>query len=314
MKRYRFFYDWRRLPWIYLPGNRLNWLRCPPLQLVVFGIIAVAFVVCFIAPGHGGKWATWTPAEPIVGMQNTEERPITPEMVARVTDSMMWLVFANGVSALSVGFLLLDLLLLQRKLSGKTFEMGDREDHLQGNENPVTRKSVPPDSETNPVNWATRPLFCFYVVAFLVFFALVILVMKLLFMTTEISTGEFFQLSAVTGLGYILLMTFGDFWASCSYRRCSWLKQPDNTLDEDRKEFEEFMDSLSDYPRFFRFVDWPIIAGLVAVLGHKIWGIGVMDGYHWGFIAGAVAMHVVIANVVSLVISMTHTRVELDDV
>jgi hypothetical protein len=120
-----------------------------------------------------------------------------------------------------------------------------------------------------------------------------------------------------TGGAYLFIMTISDIRACTAYRRVSCLKYDlGNSIDENlkeeyRKNLRDLVESLSDYERIFRYVDVPFLLGVAIILLYKF---TVLDHntYYLGFIAGTIAMHTILANVISLFIAGWNPKVEFD--
>jgi hypothetical protein len=163
----------------------------------------------------------------------------------------------------------------------------------------------------NPVAWALRPLEFIYLISLIVLVLLVVVGGAILLLGPNVSNFAFFVLVLWTGLIYVLLMTICDLCARHSFKRFSCLQLTHDTgvaLDlkaRAERTVQELREALGDFDRMIWYVDIPFLIGVAIILLHKLYALGVGEGYYYGFLAGAVAMHTILANLVSLGIALS---------
>jgi hypothetical protein len=111
-----------------------------------------------------------------------------------------------------------------------------------------------------------------------------------------------------TGIGYVLIMTVCDLFALTSYNRlCRLQLNLDSTPESEKAAAEEnqreLLQTLGEFKRMIFYVDVPILIGVFIVTAHKFKVLVDPSGYYLGFVAGTIAMHTVLANIISLVIA-----------
>ncbi len=278
----------------------------PPAGLHLWALTFIGVMLAFlvIVPAdvlhHWLGWQLWT----LDGVE--------PE---RTTAGMLWLLLANLVSIVAVLLLLIDLWRLVRGVADQSFEVdADRIKTRCGEE-------LTEAIRQRPAGWALRPLdwtFGISVIAVIAVCASFAIAVFAFF--PKVTPSLFVGLTMLTGLGYLSVMTVGDLFAHKAFKRCSCLKHnwPANATEPQKaaltEDFEKLMGILGEYDRVIRFVDLPILASLAVITTYKFFTLGAMDGYHIGFISGSVAMHVIIANAISLLIVSVNTRAEHDQI
>lgn len=272
------------------------------VHICAFTLILSISAVVIIVPGHTlhevAGWPLWT------------HTGIAP---ARATDGMFWLLYANMVSVIAVSLLIFELETLKRKCLGLSFRLDDARVQQRGLKAPDLSKF-----DESAIKWAINPLLVTFVVSFLVLMVMVFaFVVTLVSSFPQLTTRLFVTLTLLTGFLYLSAMTFGDVCARVSYKRCTCLlleKTDKPRQARNEHVFDDFIDALSDYDILIRYVDAPVLLSLGAITLFKFASLGDHDGYHFGFVAGTVAMHIIIANLVSLIIVSIRTRVEIDTI
>lgn len=286
-----------RIPRIFTKNREPSWRQL----WFYIAIVAVLVLVAFVPAGS---------LHTKLGLQHW--RGYSNGTNGELSSAMLWLLAANVVSFLAVLLLGVELWHLKTKVEGMSFQL-DR--------SAVTsrvRWVRDPGSIENPAHWALRPLTVTFVIS-LVSLALTV-GLAVLFSAVHPSVNHktFVVLVLFTGIVYIGLMTVGDLAARAAYRRATCLRPEwPATITMERKQstlaaFDELVDALSDYERIVKYVDAPILVSLGLVMLHKYLVVHDATPYQLGFVAGTVAMHTILANVVSIAIAASGNQVETD--
>lgn len=264
-----------------------------PTWIQLFFYIAIISTVLFAAlvPAGSLHWRTglslWS--HPELGAQK--------EMSA----AMIWLLAANLTSFLAVLLLFLELRKLERMTRGLALDF-DRErvkSRLGCSDKTITKIAE------NPLRWALRPLEFMYGISVSVMLATAGVWIAIYLSRPVVATASFTALILFTGLIYLGLMTVGDLLASRAYKRATCLRG-------DNLEFSHLVEALSDYERLLKYVDGPILLSMLFIILHKFLVLQVASLYQLGFFAGSIAMHTIIANIISIVIAASYVEVKSD--
>jgi hypothetical protein len=119
-----------------------------------------------------------------------------------------------------------------------------------------------------------------------------------------------------TGFGYLGYMLVNDFFAARAFVHCSKIEVIDEAkvsadlrakYNEYKEKLRETVRDLSVYSKLIWFVDVPILLGLIPIYFLKrsvLWE----SLYKEGFVMGTIAMHVIAANLISIVIDLVQYR------
>jgi hypothetical protein len=221
---------------------------------------------------------------------------------------MMWLLAANLTSLSAVFLLALDLWTLSKMLRGCSFYISPQflEKHPKFAEK----------AKADPLNWALRPLDFTYVLSITALLLTFYLTVRMLWHPPMVSSELFSFLIYSTGLVYLLIMTSSDIGAMLAFRRVTCLRQEwpadchDDVKVNRRRKFDQFVEALGDYERILFYVDVPMLFSLVVLLVHK--HSLPSDAYYTGFVAGTIAMHTILANIISLIIAASSMQPQLE--
>jgi hypothetical protein len=136
----------------------------------------------------------------------------------------------------------------------------------------------------------------FFFVALLVFSSLPGIINKF---GATIETVQFCTILA-TGIPLVGLITFADY----AMYRAFQASEACPHLEAEASERARLHDVLRDSGRMIVYVDIPILFGLVPITALKVWwhfhGDGLQSLYMLGFTGGAIAMHLILGNLISL--------------
>lgn len=231
-----------------------------------------------------------------------------------ITSAMIWLLAANATSFCAVFLLFRELRTLDKIARNQTFTV-DASKVLQRfgmSENKA--KYQMKRAEENPANWALGPLEWMYAVSVMVLLLTIIVTVVMVALHPVVPDWAFTVLVLWTIFVYLLAMMFADICACKAYRNvtCLRLQWASGTSDERKKnsirDFNELVEALSDYERIFRYVDIPVLGSLALILAHKFIVLhNELGGYYLGFVAGTIAMHTILANIISIAIASSTT-------
>jgi hypothetical protein len=219
--------------------------------------------------------------------------------------AMLWLIVANATSFLVVTLLAHDLHEAEKATRDLTFEID--EDAAQRLE--IPQKTIERHRK-KPLNLALAPLGRVYILSICVLLTIAVFGAIVWKGWPRIEDGLFTFLVVWTGLIYVIVMMCCDFAARESFRRLSCMRVRHHHEDSaetkaaEIKTFDELCEALGDFERMIRYVDYPFLAGAVMILFHK-YVVLEPGSYYFGFLAGAIAMHTILANLVSLSIAIS---------
>lgn len=228
------------------------------------------------------------------------------------SSSVLWLLVAN-ISSLGAVFLLYSGLITARNLLDDcNFVLDEGKAKKLGFNNLI--KDTLNKNDESPKSWAREPLTPILPIIILVTVTLAIVIGWILYCAIEnkaIVDSFYLFLVLWTGLVYIGTMTLCDYLAKKAFRRfcCLNLASQSQNIGQaspedirSQRKWEELKELLADFERMFIYMDFPFLIGAIFVLFHKV--IVLEPGtYYYGFLAGAIAMHTILANVVALVIA-----------
>lgn len=232
---------------------------------------------------------------------------------ADVSAAMFWLVAANSTSFIAVFLLLRELRHLDKAVRNQSFVL----DANCANERCKVKPAQLTAANFNPVQWALEPLELMYTISMCVLIVTVSLTTLVIFKRPVLGDWLLTAFIFWTGLIYLGLMTTGDLRAGSAYRRATCLRHrwPAEFSDEQKvgykEQLDELLESLSDYERIIRYVDVPILASVILILIHKSFVL-THGPYYLGFIAGAIAMHTILANAISILIATSTIKPHLE--
>lgn len=277
----------------YMP---LYWRRPTPKQLIVF--LCILALLCFGA-FISFKHIDWH-IEIGTAIVDTDNG-----LSLEYSAAVYWLIIANAISFLSVSLLMDDL------HTAETATRNIRFVFLPGAAQTLGVAQTTIDSYCdNPPSYALKPLSRIYKLSILVLVIIAIFGVLLANNWPNIAGWIFTSLIMWTGLVYVGLMTTCDYAARDSFRKLSTLSvlhHNDDTATkraEDLSRFEIMCEALGDFERMIRYVDYPFLAGSAIIIFHKFFVISI-GPYYLGFLAGAIAMHTILANLVSLSIAIS---------
>jgi hypothetical protein len=270
--------------------------RLPPLKRII-AYLAITWVVLLTAT---------VPARNFLAALN---RPFwtNPEFKATSADisaAVVWLAMANVSSFIVVWLLWRELRAVVKAAQGL---------HYKRSENPHLK--IPGDVVNSELtNFVLSPLGLISVISIGVLLVTLGLSAALFLFGTRLHENVFFVAIIWTGFVYVLAMMSCDLAARKSYQRLCSLElviPNDQELGPDypdraRRAHRELLETLGDFDRMIFYVDLPVLVGVSIILLHKFTVLE-PGAYYLGFIAGAVAMHTILANIISLAIAASST-------
>ena len=242
----------------------------------------------------------------VSGVEPWKDNSVNQTFNYDYTAVILWLVAANTISITSVGILLGEIWGLSRKLLDVHTSLNEeRAVVLLGQSSKVIERLKKSKAFNS---WATRPLSGMYWLS-LTAIGLNLIVCIAPWIISRVSEWMLFIASMLTGSVYLLLMTVSDICAIHSYRRTLCLTVADSSSSTGIQDFHSLLESLSDYERIFWYVDLPFLSAALLTLIHGFLLHNNSDPYRWGVVAGATALNIILANIISLLISASETTV-----
>ena len=274
------------------------------LHTLTYLVIVTGFLVALTVPGIA-----------LVSVNPWSSPEVSSEHIGK---SFLWLCYSLVVSIFTIGILWLDMERLTKQFVGRSMTLNATlvSKRLRLSPNALEK------AKENPAAWAVEPLSVPKGIAIAMMFLLLAggVVSVLAAVYTNYSYPALIGLSCLTGVVFVGTMTVSDRWAHRAYLRCICLSVDDGKQQSANAELSlrSMVELLGDYQKMFYFVDIPIMVSLLCVTGYELYHAihnwtsnHNMDGFHVGFLAGTVAMHVIIANVVSiLIVSVDHRYFE----
>lgn len=220
---------------------------------------------------------------------------------SEVSAAVLWLLMANITSFFAVWLLFAELDALQQKVRSEVFTLNEDLAREWCGVSPGVLETV------LPIDWALKPLNKTLWVTRFVNSGTIVIITLIFTSHPQISTAMLITAVLWTGLFYLSLITAGDYHTYRAYRRFVCLEResgPKRGTGED--VMVGLTDTLSDYQRIFWYSDLPILGSLTLVVIHHFAALD--EGtYYLGFVAGAVAMHTIIANITAVMIAGSST-------
>ncbi len=237
------------------------------------------------------------------------DRPMweSPEMGVDSGDlsaAVLWLAMANISSFIVVWLLWRDLRSVTKAAQGLHFK------RIEGVESKIPAR-IENDGITNYILSSLGLITTISIVVLLITF---FICLNLFTRGGELSESTILGTVYWTGGIYVLAMTCCDLAARRSYRLLCTVELVIPTGDNlgegyalhAKNAHAELLETLGDFDRMIFYVDVPVLIGVGIILCHK--SIVLSTGsYYLGFIAGAVAMHTILANIISLSIAASST-------